>query len=236
MIQASLLTLAMDRPSTSKSRGICKYYTTPRGCFNGKKCKFIHGDPQVDKGVNARLTPYDQSKTCWYYARGYCKRAEKCWFLHELPQSREVGKALDENEDIDENCSICFEKPSLYGLLTGCSHVFCITCLKQWRDPAAKSVDMVDSGVHKKCPMCRAPSSFITPSSLFYKSEDPRKEETINLYKLSMARVPCKYFQQSIIKKAKPMCPFGKDCFYQHLNDDGTPYIFREGVEASMRV
>ncbi|KAG7093877.1 hypothetical protein E1B28_007516 [Marasmius oreades] len=228
----------MDRPSTSKSRGICKYYTTPRGCFSGKNCKFLHADPEVDKGVSARLTSYDQSKTCRYYARGYCKRAEKCWFLHTLPRNQ-VGGTLDIHDvvdPIDELCSICFEKPSLYGLLAGCSHVFCITCIKRWRDPVAKSLDMVDSGVHKKCPMCRSPSSFITPSSLFYTNEDPRKSETIKNYKESMARVPCKYFLHSRTKnKAKPICPFGKDCFYQHLNDDGTPYLFRDGVEASMR-
>lgn len=36
--------------------------------------------------------------------------------------------------------------------------------------------------------------------------------------------------------KARPSCPFGKDCFYQHRNDDGTTYIFPDGVDKSMRV
>ncbi|KAL0579268.1 hypothetical protein V5O48_002722 [Marasmius crinis-equi] len=233
---------ATDRPSTSKSRGTCKYYKTPRGCFAGKTCKFVHGDPEVDKGVDARLTPYDQSKTCRFFAKGYCKRGEKCWFLHTLPSPNQASGSTgvntpdEELDPIDELCSVCFEKPTLYGLLAGCSHVFCITCIKQWRDPSEKSPDMVDSGVHKKCPMCRSPSSFITPSSLFFKHEDPRKAEIIAQYKQSMARIPCKYFVESKAKnKMKPFCPFGKDCFYQHLNDDGTPHIFQDGVEASMR-
>ncbi|KAJ4000945.1 hypothetical protein F5050DRAFT_1561922 [Lentinula boryana] len=224
----------MDRPSTSKARGICKYYQTLRGCFAGDKCKFLHGDPKTDNSKDAatRLTPYDQSKTCRYFASGFCKHGDKCWFRHvPPPQPKEIALQVD---PIDEVCTICFEKPTLYGLLAGCSHVFCITCLKEWRDPRAKSFDVVQSRVHKKCPMCRTPSKFITPSSLFYKHSDPRKEQTISAYKDSMARLPCRYFVQS--KAKKPFCPFGKDCFYQHLNDDGTPYTFAEGVDASMRV
>ncbi|KAJ3711198.1 hypothetical protein C8R42DRAFT_596160 [Lentinula raphanica] len=225
----------MDRPSTSKARGVCKYYQTPRGCFAGDKCKFLHGDSTADtKDPSTRLTPYDQAKVCSYFANGFCKHGDKCWFRHiPPPQPDETVFATD---PIDESCSICFEKPAVYGLLTGCSHVFCIPCLKEWRDPRAKSEDVVQSGVHKKCPMCRTPSKFITPSSLFYKHDDPRKTQTISAYKDSMARVPCRYFVESKTKSKKLFCPFGKDCFYQHLNDDGTPYTFADGVEASMRV
>jgi len=42
------------------------------------------------------------------------------------------------------------------------------------------------------------------------------------------------YFQKSL--HTKPLCPYGKDCFYQHINADGTRYIFEEGVDAAMRV
>ena len=46
-----------------------------------------------------------------------------------------------------------------------------------------------------------------------------------------------RYFQKSIQKnKDRPMCPYGKDCFYQHLKEDGTPYIFKDGVDVCMRV
>ncbi|KAF9078074.1 hypothetical protein BDP27DRAFT_1441384 [Rhodocollybia butyracea] len=219
----------MDRPSTSKARGICKYYNTPRGCYAANHCKFLHGDPKLDQGTNSRLTPFDQAKTCRFFAKGFCKHGDKCWFLHIPP---ETGPQVD---PVDETCAICLEKPSLYGLLTGCSHVFCIACLKQWRDPKLKT-DLVYSGVHKKCPMCRSPSKYITPSSLFYKQDDPNKAKIVAAFKESMAKVPCRYFVKSKAKdKNKPFCQFGKDCFYQHLNDDGTPHILRDGIDASMR-
>jgi len=44
-----------------------------------------------------------------------------------------------------------------------------------------------------------------------------------------MGRIPCKYFAKSRAKK--PFCPFGRDCFYQHLNADGTPFVFEDGVD-----
>ncbi|KIM44986.1 hypothetical protein M413DRAFT_9184 [Hebeloma cylindrosporum] len=84
--------------------------------------------------------------------------------------------------------------------------------------------------------MCRASSNFITPSSQFWKHGTEEKTKVVKAYKDSMARVPCRYFQKSLQKnKDKPLCPYGKDCFYQHLNLDGTPYIFKDGVDASMR-
>jgi len=49
--------------------------------------------------------------------------------------------------------------------------------------------------------------------------------------------IPTRYFQKSLQKnKTRPICPYGKDCFYQHINEDGTPHIFKSGVEESMRV
>ncbi|KAG6890308.1 hypothetical protein C0995_009514 [Termitomyces sp. Mi166 len=218
------------RPITSKARGICKYYTTERGCFNANSCKFLHStDPAIDSSGSRAplLTPYDQAKRCKYYVQGYCKRGDKCWFIHE--KSVPGGKAEDADDDC---CSICFETPSLYGLLSGCNHAFCIDCIRKWRDPSGKGPDTSNI---KKCPLCRANCCYIIPSSRFVK-DGPEKERIIQNYKDSMARVPCEHFLATKVKNPKkPLCPYGADCFYQHLNDDGTPYIFPYGVKIALR-
>ncbi|KAF9045803.1 hypothetical protein BDZ89DRAFT_942718 [Hymenopellis radicata] len=219
----------MERPVTSKSRGVCRYYKEPRGCFSGDKCKFLHGEPEE---TEIKFTPFDQAKTCRYYAQGFCKRGDKCWFKHTAPKAR-----TSKGEEEEELCSICFDRPVTYGLLMGCTHVFCITCIKEWRDSAKKNNQGGILKVTKLCPMCRAPSKYITPSSLFYKHDDPRKEQVVTAYKESMARIPCRYFQRTKGDSTKkPFCPFGKDCFYQHLNADGTSYVFSDGVDVCMRV
>ena len=102
--------------------------------------------------------------------------------------------------------------------------------------------------------MCREPSKFITPSSRFWKQGHPEKDRVTKAYKESMSRVPCRYvgnhhscaflftslvsyFQKSLEKdRSRPLCPFGRDCFYQHRYDDGAPYIFKSGTSTCMRV
>ncbi|KAI4518624.1 hypothetical protein K525DRAFT_227335 [Schizophyllum commune Loenen D] len=214
-----------SRPQTSKPRGVCAYYKEPRGCFAGSRCKFLHGEPGQEGAPT--ITPFDAAKTCRFYANGYCRRGDSCWFKHVKLASSQV--TLEDAVE-DDPCSICFEKPTTYGLLGGCSHVFCLECLRQWRDPTGKTEDLVQSRAHKKCPMCRAKSAFITPSSVFIKHGDPAKDKVIQAYKESMAKRPCRHFQESKSRPGgQPHCPFGRDCFYQHLNDDGTPYVFPAG-------
>jgi len=213
----------MERPSTSKPRGICRYYTTPRGCFAGKNCKFLHGE-------NERLTSYDQNKICRFYRAGYCRRGADCWFRHvDEPRKPEPESRIPSDEDL--HCNVCYEKPITYALLSGCSHVFCLQCIRQWRDSFSRNED-VSSETSKSCPYCRVSSRFITPSSQFFPEGHPRKAEIIAQYKASMARVPCRYFQKS--PPTSRHCPFGRDCFYQHMNEDGTPYFFEGGAEENM--
>ena len=93
------VSMALNRPCTSKPRGICQYYNTPRGCFAGDKCKFLHGDPSSapsDACVSPQvlLTPYDTAKTCRYYVNGAilslfsfpCRRHCPCRLLSQRRQ------------------------------------------------------------------------------------------------------------------------------------------------------
>ncbi|KAI6112699.1 hypothetical protein F5141DRAFT_1109200 [Pisolithus sp. B1] len=210
----------MERPVTSKPRGVCRYYNTSRGCFAGDTCKFLHGPDE-------KYTPYDKAKVCRYYVKGHCTRGDRCWFRHELPSTP------PEHVDAD-TCSICMEKPTTYGLLN-CSHVFCLQCIRRWRDKDGKSSDAVSTGTIKCCPLCRGPSRFVTPSSLFFPSGHPEKEETIDKYRASMARIPCRYFEETS-RRGKPCCPFGNDCFYQHTKPDGSPHVFRHGATKYMGI
>ena len=69
-MSSSTTPITTTRPRTTKPRGICKYYTTPRGCFAGSSCKFLHGTPEQLDPQNPLLTPHDESKRCIFYAQG----------------------------------------------------------------------------------------------------------------------------------------------------------------------
>ncbi|KAG8695949.1 hypothetical protein FRC09_008836 [Ceratobasidium sp. 395] len=111
----------------------------------------------------------------------------------------------EETEDLV--CSICFEEPTQFGLLTGCSHVFCLNCIKDWRSSKGKDVDVVISNTNKTCPVCRAPSKFITPSSRFTPKDSPERERCVEGYKAALGKITC---------------------------NDGTKHIFKDGVDAMM--
>jgi len=86
--------------------------------------------------------------------------------------------------------------------------------------------------MHKKCPYCRTLSKFVIPSSHFYPNGHPGKAAALGRYKASLQRIPCRYFAAS--NPNSRFCPFGRDCMYQHQNEDGTPYIFNKGVDFHM--
>lgn len=134
--------MSTERPVTSRARGVCRYYSTERGCFAGSNCKFLHGEDE-------KLTPYDKNKTCRYYAAGYCKRGTKCWFQHVqstsvadnssasiTPPAIPADTSPNEGDDDDDLiCSICYEVPVTFGLLGESSSspfivIQCSSCYK----------------------------------------------------------------------------------------------------------
>ncbi len=104
--------LVSSKPPGSRSRYGTYIYglqsNTDRGCYAGDQCKFLHGETE-------RLTPYDKNKPCKFYAAGYCRRGEKCWFLHADPTK--VGKTSEPEEEDENVCTICYDKPETFGLL-----------------------------------------------------------------------------------------------------------------------
>ncbi|KZV66129.1 hypothetical protein PENSPDRAFT_585751 [Peniophora sp. CONT] len=218
-----------SRPSTSKPRGVCKYYNVgPRGCLAGNSCKFLHGEE--------KLTPFDKAKICRFYGAGFCKRGASCWFKHVLPDARSLPVEEHPPPPTEDVCGICLEQPVTFGLLSHCTHAFCLECVKQWRDQK-NNQDDPDGEAHranKRCPYCRALSTHVIPSSHYYPEGHPGKAAIMKRYKESTSRIPCKYFKAS--PQHDRYCPFGIDCLYKHENADGTLYVFNRGVDFYMPV
>lgn len=213
-------------------RPVCRYFNAGY-CRAGSTCLYAHSS-------NLGPSPRQEKQVCRFYNNGYCRRGDSCWFRHIIATPVPAGsranqteeKAKDNNEAEELLCSICFDEPTQFGLLTGCSHVFCLKCIQGWRCSKGKDTDVVISKTNKTCPVCRAPSKFITPSSRFSTKDSPEREKCVKGYKLTLSKIPCKYFQHS--PECNRFCPYGKDCFYQHHNSDGTTYVFEEGTDSMM--
>ncbi|KAJ3232227.1 hypothetical protein HDU81_003103 [Chytriomyces hyalinus] len=117
-------------------------------------------------------------------------------------------------------CGICYEPPSVFGLLIHCSHRFCLQCLKQWRSRGDKGPHPTsESNVLKECPVCRTASSLVVPSNVF-PTTSVEKDTIIATYKENLSRIPCKYFARELFILDK-RCPFGDECLYGHLDFEG---------------
>lgn len=118
----------------------------------------------------------------------------------------------------DIECAICYEtvltsSKSRFGLLTGCSHPFCLSCIREWRG----RIDLPKHTV-RSCPICRQPSHFVIPSDRFI-TDHTRKALITSEYNTNQSKIPCRNFDYG-----RGVCPFGSSCFYAHLNLDGTEY------------
>ena len=75
-------------------------------------------------------------------------------------------------------------KPSdrKFGVLSGCDHPFCIGCIRGWRGGGHNPPGMDVDTVVRACPVCRVRSHFVTPSVIWYGSEE-EKEDIVKGYK-----------------------------------------------------
>lgn len=112
----------------------------------------------------------------------------------------------------------------------------------------------------KSCPLCRAPSAFVTPTSILPSTstapapisiaststltsadgkgaEDTKSDEhPTTRYLASTRRVLCKHFVSTSDKPDGPCCPFGDDCLYHHPTSSGERHVFGGGVRKYMPV
>lgn len=84
----------------------------------------------------------------------------------------------------DLACGICLDvvmeketrKVARFGILENCLHVYCIECIRTWRN------SNFDKKNKRGCPQCRIKSDFIIPSVYFYDDKE-EKAKLINEYK-----------------------------------------------------
>ena len=140
-----------------------------------------------------------------------------------LNQSQPFLFSTFQESKINPNlCNICLEevtKKKRFGLLSkffskylvNCDHVFCLDCIKSWRD---ENINSKKTELHKQCPICKAESLLIIPSESFVTDKE-KKIKMAQENKKKMSHIPCKY-----LKKGKDQCPFKSNCFYMHPKKD----------------
>ncbi|KAI5477417.1 hypothetical protein MNV49_006409 [Pseudohyphozyma bogoriensis] len=164
---------------------------------------------------------------CRFFKEGYCHRGKSCFYAHELEPSTngEASGSSSRADDDTETCAICLEVVSeSWGLLENCSHGFHFACIRGWRESKKK-----EKVRHEKeetdCPLCRASSSFITPSSRYF-PQGEEKERLTKSFKDKMKQKPCNYLAKSM-REGQLHCPFRNDCYYSHvIPGDTAPYVF----------
>ena len=107
---------------------------------------------------------------------------------------------------------------------SGCKHVFCLECIREWRSSVIQSKETV-----RMCPVCRIPTFFIIPCERMIFDES-RKDEVVRKYMDTISAIPCKwgfcrvycdishcnYTVDRHYDFGKGFCPFGPSCFYSH--------------------
>lgn len=169
-----------------------------------------------NSSVSSEETP--GAPICKFFVSGSCSAGRWCRFSHHLPP--------DELQDM-RTCEICSEDVLLkgfrFGLLENCHHVFCLPCIREWRNQKEKQ----DRLNLRKCPICRVDSFVIIPALHYMTGEEKAREKTKYVEHLSM--IPCKNF-------GKGQCPFGSSCLYLHAGSataDENSFVILKGADGT---
>lgn len=182
---------------------LCPYGSASTECTM-PNCKYLHGLP----------CPCCQ-RLCLHPNNPAQRDAHIDMCVAQVEESIKETEALKQSEDVE--CSICMEvvmdKPNTterrFGLLENCNHPFCLKCIRNWRSSSGQTETI------RTCPICRAHSNFITPSS-FWLNDPEEKRLVIAAYQDNMKTIDCKHFDYG-----NGTCPFGTSCFYRHTTRDG---------------
>lgn len=182
----------------------------------GQRCQYAHGERCNDCQLFV-LHPWDDVQ-----ARKHgetCRPVRSPVSSSTSPHHAEGGTATAD-PCAEQACSICLEpllalqgtstagsssgasssyrSPPRFGLLPNCAHVFCLSCITDWRashntddptdftQPAAAPKSTVRS-----CPNCRVLSYFVIPSAVLPVS-DAHRLQIIEQYKQTRMAIPCK--------------------------------------------
>ncbi|KAH8368783.1 hypothetical protein KR084_004666 [Drosophila pseudotakahashii] len=137
--------------------------------------------------------------------------------LEEHEQAMELSFAIARSKD--KTCGICFDtvvekeerSDRRFGILSKCNHVFCIDCIRRWRQ-----AKQFEAKVTRACPECRVCSDFVCPSAFWVDTKE-EKDKLLNSYRTALGAKDCKYF-----RFGQGRCPFGNKCFYKHALANGT--------------
>ncbi|CAG0914429.1 unnamed protein product [Notodromas monacha] len=178
-------------------------------CRYGEACVYVHG-LICDLCETPCLHPNDEDQRK--------RHRTECLKRHE----EDMKHSFDIAKSIDKSCGICYdvilEKPGKkadqrFGILSSCNHVFCISCIRKWRQQTENVV--VPTKTARACPACRVMSDFVIPSKIWVEEKED-KEALIRTYKEEMRKKNCKHFNFG-----EGGCPFGNKCFYRHETRSG---------------
>mmetsp|Transcript_5553 Transcript_5553/g.13078 ORF Transcript_5553/g.13078 Transcript_5553/m.13078 type:complete len:388 (-) Transcript_5553:116-1279(-) len=208
--------------STTRKAPVCHFFAMNGSCRNGDNCAFSHD-----------VLPGDtRSVVCSFFRKGSCRYGDSCRFSHDLSVLEEEEPAAtaacqpcsnannstpttQDEDEADLICGICMDHPTKFGLLSGCDHVFCFECLMEWRSSSSSDDDEQNKSLVKVCPICRTHSDYVLSSYIYAKTGNG-KEDLMAAHKLRLSQIPCKRFNGEL-----GSCPFGRDCFYQHIDKYG---------------
>ncbi|XP_047438015.1 E3 ubiquitin-protein ligase makorin-2 [Mugil cephalus] len=181
-------------------------YAAAGHCYYGDSCTYLHGDRCDVCGLQV-LHPQDPEQRTAHH--------KMCLLAFEADMDKAFAVQLSQ----DKVCSICMElvvqktNPSnrRFGILSSCCHVFCLSCIRQWRCTRTFSNKII-----KSCPQCRVVSEFVIPS-VHWVEDQEEKDHLIDVFKSGVGKKACKYFDQG-----RGSCPFGGNCLYLHAFPDGT--------------